>query len=82
MDSEIKIILFILFLVIGIKGFIKIYNYLLLRKLKDLPEIDRKYNEGLYSPFELLRAEYVIGFYERLGLYTSKYDEDGELIEN
>ena len=56
----------------------KIINHFLLRKLKDLPEIDRKLNEGIYNNFNALRAQYVIDFYSSIGLYTSKYDEEGE----
>lgn len=67
------IIIFILYLLP------KIINYFLLRKLKDLPEIDRKLNEGKYSSFKALRAQYVIDFYSSIGLYTSIYDEEGEI---
>lgn len=79
MNNEIYILIFIGIIIFGLNIFLRIINHFLLRKLKDLPEIDRKYHEGLYSGFDSVRAEYVIGFYESLGLYTSKYDEDGEL---
>jgi hypothetical protein len=78
MNFEIKIILFFCFVVAVFFILPKIINFFLFRKLKDLPEIDRKLHEGEYTGIKALRAEYVIDYYISRGLFFSKYEEDGD----
>lgn len=78
MKYEIGMLIFFGIIIFSFYIFPRIINYFLLRKLKDIPNIDRKLHEGKYSNFNALRAQYAIDFYESIGLYTSKYEEEVE----
>jgi branched-subunit amino acid transport protein len=56
----------------------RIINFFLIRKLHQLPEIERKLMEGEYSVFNAVRAQYLLDYFESRGIYFPTYNQEVE----